>query len=482
MKGHRGIYFLIAFFTLLRLGVASRFGLGVDEAHYLLYAIHLDLSYVDHPPLVGWIHAVFYALLGTSELIVRLPAILLFAFVSLLAYRFTLGFSGSSKISWLAVLGLNSSFLINALSLMLLPDSILLGLVLLLIFAIQKMEESPQPKYFVYLGILWGLAGLTKYTSALLVPPLIAYWIIRKRYDLLFSKHMLTCAGIAFSFISPVLYWNLQNDWVSFRYQGAHLFGSSSMNFKPFLLSLAAQMGSYSPFLFVMALYGFLKSFSSSQERIRLSLLMGGVPLAFFLLSSLYDLSLPHWSSPFYLLFIPIGLYFLSVDAGRMKRFLRHFSLGFSFLVTLFLYAELAGQWFTFPDYQSPFRDIYGWDAIAKEADRILQEDPTPRKALAVTEWTLGSRMMYYSLPYHREVFVIDQRKDQFDFWQKNSPWGYNLLFVNSYFSREDIGKKFRCDEVSRVKKMDILLNGGKVEETEYVWCKNFQGVKDGTR
>ena len=481
MKDHKGIFFLIAFFTLIRLWVAPLFGLGVDEAHYLLYAVHLDWSYVDHPPLVGWIHAVIYYLLGTNELWVRLPAILLFAFASFLAYRFTLGFSGSKEISWVAVLGLNSSFLINALSLMLLPDSILLVLVFLLIFVIQKMEESPQPRYFIYLGLLWGIAGLTKYTSALLVPSLVVYWIIKKRYDLLFSKHMISCAAIAFFLITPVLYWNLQNDWVSFRYQGAYRLGNSSMNLKPFLLSLTAQAGSYSPFLFGIAFYGFLKSFKSDNERIRLSLFLGGVPLAFFLASSLYDMSLPHWSSPFYLLFIPIGLYFLSVDAGRMKRTLRNFSLGFSLTVTLFLYVELAAKWFTFPDYQSPFRDIYGWAAIAREADRILKENHAPRKALAVTEWTLGSRMMYYSLPYHQEVFVIDQRRDQFDFWQKNSPWGYNLLFVNSYFSREDIGKRFRCDEVLVAKKMDILLNGGKVEEMEYIWCHNFQGAKDGS-
>lgn len=30
-------------------------GLSVDEAHYLLYALHPALSYFDHPPLVGWL-------------------------------------------------------------------------------------------------------------------------------------------------------------------------------------------------------------------------------------------------------------------------------------------------------------------------------------------------------------------------------------------------------------------------------------------
>ena len=482
MRKHREIFSLIAFFTLLRLWVASSFGLGVDEAHYLLYAVHLDLSYFDHPPLVGWIHAPFYYLLGTNEFLVRLPAILLSAFASFLAYRFTLGFSESKKISLLAVLGLNSSFMFNALSLMLLPDSILVVLIFLLIFVIQKIEQSPEPKYFLWLGLLWGLAGLAKYTSALLVPPFLIYLLLQKRYDLLFSKYMIACAAVAFLCIAPVLYWNLQNDWVSFRYQGAHLFGSSAIKLKPFLLSLAAQMGSYSPFLFGIAFYGFMKSFRFSNERVRLSLLFGGILFAFFLCTSLYDLSLPHWSCHFYFLFIPIGLTFLSTGAGKTKRYIRNFSIGISLIGTLLLYGELAAKWFTFPDYQSPFRDIYGWSTIAKEADGILKDQHSLKKALAVTEWTMGSRMIYYSLPYHRKVFVLDPRRDQFYFWQKDSPVGYDLLFVNSYFSKEDIAKKFHCGEIQVAKKIDIMLNGGKVESIEYLWCKDFQGVRNENR
>ena len=482
MKAYKEIFLLIAFFTLVRLLVAPSFGLGVDEAHYVLYGIHLDFSYVDHPPLVGWIHAPIYYLLGTNEFLARLPAIIFFALTSFLAYRFTLAISASKKVSWIAVLALNSSFMFNALSLLLLPDSILLVLVFLLVFVVRKVEENSQLKYFLWLGFILGLAGLTKYTSILLVPPLLIYLILRKRYDLIVSKNMLISAAIAFFLITPVLYWNLQNDWVSFRYQGSHVFGSSTVKLKPFFLSLAAQLGSYSPFLFGIAFYGFFKSFRSKNDLLRLSLLIGGTILAFFLFSSLYDVSLPHWGSLFFLLFIPIGVYFLSLDAGKAKRYILNFSVGISLMVTLFLYVELAGKWFTFPDFQSPFRDVYGWATIAREANAILQESPAPKKALAVIEWTLGSRMIYYSLPDHNEVFVVDQRRDQFDFWQKISPLGYDLLFVDSYFSKEDITKQFKCSEVYVAKRVDIVLNKAKVDRIGYIWCKDFQGFRDDKR
>jgi 4-amino-4-deoxy-L-arabinose transferase-like glycosyltransferase len=219
IKANRDILLLIAFFTLVRLAVSPSFGLGVDEAHYFLYAKYLDFSYVDHPPLVGWFHAPIYSLFGTSEFLVRLPAIILFALTTYLLYQFTAALSGSRHIALLAALAVNSSFLFNALSFMLLPDSFLYPLMLLLMFTIKKMEESAETKYFIYLGLLLGLSGLAKYTAILFVPPLVTYFIIKRRYDLLFSKQMLLVAIIALLMVSPVLYWNLQNDFVSFRYQ-----------------------------------------------------------------------------------------------------------------------------------------------------------------------------------------------------------------------------------------------------------------------
>jgi len=476
IKANREILLLIAFFTVVRLAVSPSFGLGVDEAHYFLYAKYLDLSYVDHPPLVGWFHAPIYNLFGTSEFLVRLPAIILFALTTYLLYQFTAALSGSRQIALLAALAVNSSFLFNALSFMLLPDSFLYPLMLLLIFTIKKMEASPEPKYFIFLGLLLGLAGLAKYTAILFVPPLVAYFIIKRRYDLLVSKQMLLAAIIALLMVSPVLYWNIQNDFVSFRYQTGHVMGSSSIDIKAFFTSLAAQFGSYSPFLFLIAFYGFFKSFRDKNDWIRLGLLFGGTILIFFLYTSLRETALPHWNSPFYLLFIPIGVYYLSGPVRNKKKIFLNFSIGFTLIVTLLLYAELGGKFFRFPDYQSPFRDIYGYDTMAAEANTILKENKSAKQALAVTNWTVGSRMTYYALPYGMDVFVIDKRVDQFDFWQKLSPVGYDLLFVNTRFDREDIDKSYRCDAVQPIKNMDILLNGGKVNSVDFVWCRNFRG------
>jgi len=90
----------------------------------------------------------------------------------------------------------------------------------------------------------------------------------------------------------------------------------------------------------------------------------------------------------------------------------------------------------------------------------------------------MGSRTMYYNLPYKNEVFVMDGRQDQFDVWQKKSPFGYDLLFLNTHFNNLDIGKEVVCEGIDVAGKTDILINGAKVDTVEFVWCHNYQRIK----
>ncbi len=470
---------IISFFSALRLGAAPFFGLGVDEAHYVLYAKFLDFSYVDHPPLVGWVHALIFYTLGTNEFLARLPAIFIFTGTSYLVYRFIWYISRSAFLSLAAVLALNSSFLFNALGLMLLPDSLLLPLAFLFLEIVLKIAAHGQRKHFVYLGLILGTAGLAKYTAILFLPSLFLFFLSQRRFALLFSKNLFLAALIAGLSLVPVIVWNGQNDWISFRYQGQHLTFFSAHMPKNFFFSLLGQFLSYSPFLFGIACYGFIKSWAASNERIFLAFLLGASSLIFFSIFSFFDVILPHWNCLFYLLFIPLGVYNLGQGENRRKKKILKICIGVSCALTIFLYAELVGKFFRFPDFRSPFQDIYGWDHICQEANRWLKENSRSPKALAVTNWTMGSRVMYYSLPYGHEVFVIDRRRDQFDMWQKKEPYGYDLLFVQTYFEKVDIGQKFKCAQVTPVHSFEIKLNGGKVNKVDLVWCQNYQGMKN---
>lgn len=478
-KAEKQILILIALFSLLRLVVAPLFGLGVDEAHYVLYAKYLDWSYLDHPPLVGWLHVPFLYIFGTNEFLARLPAIILFAATSYCCYIFILRVTASVRLSLWSVLALNGSFMLNALGLMLLPDSILLLLVFLLIFVAERLVRDKRPLHYILLGVILGLMGLAKYTAILLVPPLIVFFLMKKKYDIIISPYMFLAALIALLMIAPVIYWNATHEFISFRYQGSHVFGSLATSFKNFFESLAAQFGVYSPLLFVVAVYGFFKAMRDQNDYLRLAVLFGGTVMAFFLATSVYERTLPHWPSIFYLLFIPVGTYQLRASRQKWKRTFLSVAIGFSLVALLLAYGELAGKFITFPDYKSPFRDIYGYPEMMAKADDLLEKHSSARpRALAVTNWTMGSRTMYYNLPYGNEVFVLDLRQDQFDIWQTKSMFGYDLLFLNTKYENIDVDRFLNCDKVEIAGQLDLKLNGSKVNSVEYIWCRNYQGVK----
>src|SRR5687767_9089189 len=60
----------------VRAGVAAHMPLSEDEAYYRLWALAPALSYLDHPPMVGWMIAAGRALLGDDPLGIRLGAVL----------------------------------------------------------------------------------------------------------------------------------------------------------------------------------------------------------------------------------------------------------------------------------------------------------------------------------------------------------------------------------------------------------------------
>ncbi|MFA6192028.1 MAG: glycosyltransferase family 39 protein [Sulfurimonas sp.] len=474
-KEHALFLYFTLFVAILRLLLAPFVGLGVDEAHYVLYALNLDLSYFDHPPLVGWVQYIFTSLFSTNEFGSRTAAILIGAITSIFIYKLIFEINRNKKEAFIAVLALHASFLFNALFLMLMPDTLLFLLILPTIFAVIKLEKESSLPNWILLGTLLGLAGLAKYTAVLFIAPIILYFIIKKRYELFYSPKIIPAILIALIIISPVLIWNIQNDWSSFAYQSEHVVGENTIKWSAFFSSTAAQFVTYNPFLFPLAFYGLYKALLSKNDTLFLTALFGLVFILFFSYASLHKTALPHWSALFYLLFIPIGSYYTLQLGAKMKKYLK-FAITFGLILSSIAYAELGFKFLPFPDYQSPHRDIYGWDMIMKKANEQIEKNPD--SALAVTNWTLASRAMYYNRDYNSSVFLIDDRKDQFDIWEKESAIGKDLLFINTYCFKKDISQYARCDEVIPRHEFDIILGSNKVNRINFVTCKNYQGLK----
>ena len=86
ISAESGFKFALLATLAIKLVLAYILPMSGDEAYFIVWAQHLDFGYYDHPPMVGWIlHVLLY--LGNSEVLLRLPAILLATAIGYGIYR-----------------------------------------------------------------------------------------------------------------------------------------------------------------------------------------------------------------------------------------------------------------------------------------------------------------------------------------------------------------------------------------------------------
>jgi 4-amino-4-deoxy-L-arabinose transferase-like glycosyltransferase len=450
-------YWLLAIPCLFQLLLTYQFGLGVDEAHYMLYSKYLDLSYFDHPPLVGWVHYFFNVAFGWNEVAARIPAILFGYLAAVLAFNYIKRKGFSDDAAFAGATALNVSFLLFALHLFLLPDTFLVSGIFFVLLFTERVAAEGKTKDWILLGITMGLLGLAKYTSVLLVIPVVMY-IREKRGAHLYIEHAAYYAlAIALFLISPVLVWNEVHSWISFKYQVLHVGGGSSFNPLAFFESLAGQIAGYNPLLFLFAVYAYIKCWKG-RDAYRLEFYVLTTLLIFFVVASLKEPILPHWTAPFFAIALPLGV------AHFPKRFLPIAAV--TWLLYFVVHTELSMHWIKAAT--PAYRDIWGYSQLADE----IMSTTTPETGIAVTNWTYASRIMYYTRG-KRDVFVLDDRVDQFDIWQNGSPIGRDVLLLLFSMDNES-PSRFACKtKVDKgIQRVDV--GADEVYSVQFVLCKGF--------
>lgn len=474
---HRGFIITLAVFTWMRVLLSLRLGLGVDEAHYALYGTRLDWSYFDHPPLVGWVHALFQRVFGVSEFSTRIPALVISVIASTTSYLWIYRLSSSIRIAYYSNLALQSSFLFNVLAFSLLPENFLILFALPLIFLLVRIDRDPRKiGNWILLGSILGVSGLAKYTAIVFAVAVTIFWLVQKSWNVFFSLRILLVALIAAVLVTPVFYWNFQNDFLSFKYQFNHVVSESGFSLKPFLLSRGREWIGHGPLLVPWAFLGFFWGLRSRERTIRAAVVVGGIVFLFFAYSSLKTATLPHWSAVFFYLFIPLGTAMALTRSSPIQRLLKACVMT-SAILTVIGGVIVMGQFVSFPDFKSPFFDVIGFKEAAAEAGVRLRAgaraESVPR--IAVPHWVLMSRFTFYS---RQDVRLVDSAKTQFSFWGGQPALGEDLLVVSDHFYPCDVSQKLKCGRVEPTVPFEIKMRNHLINRFEMTWCRDYQGLR----
>jgi 4-amino-4-deoxy-L-arabinose transferase-like glycosyltransferase len=413
---------LIATCTLLRLLAAGNAGLSVDEAHYALYGYHLDWSYFDHPPMIGWLQAIALKF-SASDLAMRVLPILLFVATSWVMYRVTLTLfpKESPWLGFISVALMQSGIMFQLIGMAMLPDTPLLLLGLLLLGVLYSIVIEGRVRYWLWLGVLLGLAALSKYTSISLLMTVILVLTIGKQWKQLLTPWPWLAIAVGSILILPILYWNYHHEWISFLYQLHHGTGNSGWDWLRFIESEGAQLLVYGPGVFIFGLIALVAGFRNWRESGAWMCLSFALPvLLLFGMGAGYEMTLPHWTSLGWAGLAPLTAYWLYRHwQSKWVRIGVRTAIAYSIIVSAIIFSELISPWIPFDDKGNPLQDLYGWQKAAQRAEQLRQEMITGKNTnppqLFTDNWTYASRLAWYDRP--TPVQVLDNRYDQFDIW-----------------------------------------------------------------
>jgi 4-amino-4-deoxy-L-arabinose transferase-like glycosyltransferase len=408
----------------------------VDEAHYALYAAHLALSYFDHPPLVGWIQWPLVAMDAPTAVLRLIPELFWLGtalLVQAIAQRLQVQPDLKEQAGFWAVLALALSPLLHVLGIGLLPDTLLMFFSAAVMWLTLELMEPLGPQragLWVALGVLLGLAGLSKYTAILAVPAVAVGLLQAHGWRVLTNRFLWLAVGVALLLVTPVGVWNYQNHWISFTYQGKHGAGSG-WSFVEVLRFAVVQLLVFGP-LMLWGAFGRL-----GELRCRTTRLFFAVPFLLLAVAAGGGTSLPHWTAPAWVTLAP----FAGVGLARsMRQGWRWWVLLVAGAQALGCVAVLglmvsAGVPFTTgtqgrgdrADPSNPFADLHGWSVAGEQARKLAAQHGL--HSVSAQNWTLASRLGWYARPL--PVHVLEDRFDQFDLWAGDLPAGGDTLLVD---------------------------------------------------
>jgi dolichol-phosphate mannosyltransferase len=210
---------LVAVSFVLRLLYIGQVELLPEDSYYWNYSQHLDLGYLDHPPMVAWLIWLGTHVFGSSEFGVRIGALCCAAVATFFSYRLTRNLFGEPSAMVALVLLQVMPFFFLA-GLLMTPDAPLTAAWAATLYFLERALIAGQARAWLFAGVSVGLGLISKYTIGMLVPVAFAFVLFdapSRRWLLRWEPY--AALLIALLIFAPVVVWNAQHEWASFAFQ-----------------------------------------------------------------------------------------------------------------------------------------------------------------------------------------------------------------------------------------------------------------------
>jgi len=385
-----------------------------DEAYYWDWGRRPDWGYFSKPPMIGWLMGLVGWLSGDAEWGIRLTALLMgtatLAAVFLLARRLFSAHTGFLAATLILLTpgnaGLNLFFTIDALLLL------AWSLALLMFWFI--LEKPTCLWRWGALVLLLGLGVLSK-QMMLVFPLLIVVFAALSQQDrvLLRNPRLWIAILLGAAFLTPVLLWNQQHQWIMLEHTKHH-FDTKELGLGKWLARTlefpVAQALIYSPITFaaVVAVMGLsIWQWPRMDRRARFLLVFSVPPLVVFLLLSLRQAINPNWPAVYYLpAFILAAAWMQGALAFTAPAFWRRWSLRVGGAFVLVLHLALPMVFLTQLKTHKKLADLRGWEEAGQQAGACLDKVPRPNVTFVlVIGYRYDAAQMAFHMPQHPRTY-----------------------------------------------------------------------------
>lgn len=404
------IHLLLLISFLIRAFLAGWMELGNDEVYYWTYAMFPDWSHFDHPGMVGWIIQLFSLnLLFDSEFFIRLSSVVFMTLNTWIMYQIGKELRDEATGFRAALLYTASVYAFVITGIFIMPDTPLCLFWLLAFWMILKPHNN---QHLLLFGLFAGLAMLSKYSGIFL-------WIGFGLYLLCYERKTLQNPILYVSLIItalccfPILYWNIQNDFISFRFHSGRVGIFESFSPISLITELVGEFGYNNPVNYVIALLAVIASFrkrlslpASSQQLILLTALP---MIGLFLLFSMTRPTLPHWSGPAFILLILLSANWMENLHIKTQKKLIVSSISILILILVIGVVEIKTGFIPL-DHHTEERevgkddftlDLYGWRQLGQKfadvrAREIAAGEMSENDAIIGNNWFPTANIDYY--------------------------------------------------------------------------------------
>jgi hypothetical protein len=496
--------------------------LAPDEAHYWDWSRHLDWSYYSKGPLVAYlIRAGCLAagewsqqLMASDMLAVRLPAIICGALMLVSLYVLTAQVLGRESWAFGLVALMSTSPVVAAgSSLMTIdaPYTCCWGWALVLGY--QAFERRSAWAYPL-LGLVIGLGILAKYTMVLWIPSAALFLFLTPAYrPLLFRRGFWIMTAIAAVCCLPILLWNLEHDWVSWRHVGgqAGIRESAGIRWLGPFVYVGMQCALLLGFWFVAWAAAMItyRPWRETTAGLRYLWWMSAPMFLVFLVFSLKTPEEPNWPVTAYLSGAVLTVPWFVEQMQSSQRWRRWATVswvstacGLGLAASALMYRS---DWFQPvllrmvgpPTAQRPLPlrrfdptcRLRGWRYVAGQVDLLREqlEAEGTQPLLGAFSWTIPGELGFYCRgnPFVYSLgLAVGDRHSQYDLWRPNPIEDGSQFLGRTFILVGDLHPTV-AEAFEKVEKQQTIVyreRGQPIALWTVTVCRGFRGFKDAGR